>query len=202
MAFVPFERAVQVNIGWTLGAGPFASIGFGLQYINDSFVLADMITVATQLEAWANAFLDLTYSLNATINAITVYDLREEDGPVYTNSVSIAGTRTGNIGNGSSAMCLTARTLKRGRSFRGRVYIPCLSDDDVANNAIAAAVLTAGENAMNALSTQLNPLGWADVVLSRIEDGASRALGVATVITDWEARNNVVTTQRRRIRRG
>jgi hypothetical protein len=42
----------------------------------------------------------------------------------------------------------------------------------------------------------------ADVVLSRIEDGASRALGVATVITDWEARNNVVTTQRRRIRRG
>jgi len=123
--------------------------------------------------------------------------------PLDGSSVSLS-TATGNTAKWSGALTpgdmisqgceiVKFKTAKRGRNYRGRVYLPWIGESTVANNVITAGNVTLSQTAWGAFFTAMVAAGFQPVV-------ASYALSTAEAITALEVETNIAT-QRKRNRR-
>jgi hypothetical protein len=129
-------------------------------------------------------------------------DLSEQAGMIYEYNVSspIAGTATGQPLPNHCTIAIKLNTGIVGRSFRGRIFHPGLTEDQVGGDYVleipANAMVAAWNDFLNGVEvdTEFNP-----VVLSRYTGKALRPQGIGTVITHTSISDRIVDSQRRRL---
>lgn len=120
----------------------------------------------------------------APVRAVGV-DLGSPTGPTASVGLGGAGGVTGEAAPNNVAACISLRTAQRGRSFRGRNYIP-----GIPNSLITLNTLDTGF--INDLTTVYLMLvgpgtfaaGWQLGVVSRQQAGSLLASGVITPVVD------------------
>lgn len=205
-------NAVQVNIQFTLPNGKI------VQNILHGQVAAGFAATAAIAEAvrasiagsaawtsWA-AFLNSA----TTFSAVAIKDLRSAGLPlVFSTGAAVAGTAAAgtNALPADTSVAITLRTAQAGRSKRGRVFLPGLSNLGIATTgAMLATAQTAAVNLVTQFQTSMSASG---ITLSLINParqaytgraGAAipaRAAGVVNV-TSITSRSTTLRTQRRR----
>lgn len=159
---------------------------------------------------------------NLSLDRVGVRDLRTPNGLEYfdTGAVVRGTLPVGNELPKASAIVITLRTAKAGKSYRGRVYVPGIGAEPVGGNDTqpGPAVLAAAAY-INSIVTQLQPLNLIMGVLSRPSDEVvttqttthadgstsvrtlshvTRKTGEITPVILAESRNNRWEYQRRR----
>lgn len=156
---------------------------------------------AAMMDNWITQVMPLLHQsveLDSTVCAS--WDTSVSPFDVLVPSFTVTGAISGTCEANNVAFCLSLRTALRGRSYRGRVYMPgigqpILADanhvtDDYANS-IAAAVYQA--------YVALAPEGFTPIVASFHAGGDDRAAGVGTPVINVLATDTVLDSMRRRL---
>lgn len=168
----------------------------------------DMNALANGLASWwVNDYSPLV-SIGVQLREVVVTDMSSATGPQvsFTPVTPAFGLNTSAVKPSNAAAVVSFRTASRGRSFRGRNYIPGLTQDTLAGDTLQTAFIA---DAIEAYE-QLLPGGTAEfpgtwVVASRFHgvdsDGhpIPRTTGIATPVTNVVIVDNVVDSQRRRL---
>lgn len=201
--FVPGNKVVKLDLINKL---------FGNEVVNEFFIkMAVTITttvlsdVADALHGWfvSNLFLNQSQRLNH--GSVRATDLTTATSPsiinTYTPGTGGVAEATGQPSN--VAIALTKRTLKRGRSYRGRNFIGGIpaaafvsGDADTVNSTFISDVL-ADYAALAAAITAVDPAAQVGV-FSRIQSGAPLTNGIFTEISSY-AMNDKMDSMRRRL---
>ncbi len=142
-------------------------------------------------------------NLSNQVRLVEVYgvDMSSQTGPTGT-SVAPAN-QVGQVASPSMpnnvAMCVSFRTARRGRWFRGRNYVPGMAEDGVTNNAFLASRTAAIVAAYNSLIGVVADNGGTWVVASRRVSNAPRLTGITEPVTAALVTDDYVDSQRRRL---
>jgi hypothetical protein len=126
-------------------------------------------------------------------------DLTSATGPVATSSDPATGGVSGESAPNNVAACVSLRTAQRGRSGRGRNYVPGIPNTVITLNLMDDAFV-------NNLLLEYNGLvgpgtlvaGWQLVVVSRVTGGVVRAVGLAIPVTQVIMTTKYVRSMRSR----
>lgn len=196
--FVPVPNTLQANIRYTLDTQQIENVlNFGFPagtFTESSADIWDALNTAW----WAVMRVQLS---NQLVNIETyMVDLTSQIGatatfPAFTNP-------DGNINAQSmpnqTAFCITHRTANRGRSFRGRTYVPGLAKTNVNQNTVDVSVCNGLRDAFNNFRDLMQVAGTPLVIVSRRVNKAPRTTGLATPVTECLYRDRFVDSQRRR----
>ena len=198
MAFIPLPDGIKIEIKCRKGGAPNVNIVWGRAEV--SIDLALLENVAEAVVAWWNAEIKPLVSSSTALESVTVTDMSAEDSiqHVETLLTPSAGTATGGDLPSNVAAVVTFYTGLVGRSHRGRVYNPGLTDAQVATNTLSVSYVSNMLTAWAEFKLALSALDVTHVVASFQHNNAPRVSGVATTIIEY-GMNNVVDTQRRRI---
>lgn len=199
MPFVPVPNTVQVeaiyewngqtveNVFYIESTAAWGESGISdiLELVRDIIVsdLLPTLSTAIQLVRLVGTLLDAVDSLSVVLNV----------SPPQAGGVS-AESLPNNV-----TYTITFLTSQRGRSFRGRNYVPGLTIDSVTANTIGATVRTALLDFYVALRAAISESNYTMVVVSRISNGAPRTTGVTTPITGFTTFDTTLDSQRRRL---
>lgn len=162
---------------------------------------ADAQELANDLVAGWEANVMPFLSVKLKLNSVIVVDQQAEGSTVAFSPP--AGTGVGGEGGESlpneTAFCISFHTARRGRSYRGRIYIPGISEAsrDGTNRVQALFATNMRIGIQNTLFGSIGTT-WIPCVLSRYFAGALRPLGVLTPITEIGFTDLVLDSQRRR----
>lgn len=198
MPFVPFPTGtMSALLRGTLSGIPF-EMGFGVLKPASAATPVDGAQVGSVFAAWATTGLGGGVSTQVNFTECVVNDLTSSSGWQASTTIGISGTAAGTVVPNQVALSVTFQTAKRGRSFRGRVFVPGLTQPQLTNSFTwSPATLTSFDGVFNSLDGQLNASGYSHVVLSRIQNKTVLALGEATLVLNVRA-NPRVATQRGR----
>lgn len=163
------------------------------------------------LEALAeNVFSYFTDQFQALMCSPTVFNscyavaLFEEGGPAfeYFPPVEVAGTLAGEQVPNNLAICMTHRTARSGRSYRGRTYFGGFDEGSLLGNNVTEVYAGFVETGWDAFIAAMDLTSVALCILSRSNSGLPRVEGVGTLVTSSGLRNRRVDTQRRRLPAG
>lgn len=200
MAFIPAPGIVALAVRYTL---------FGQQvqntvYIDPAEPVSPSVVsnLAGQLvSAWADNVMPLL-SQDLQLREVYAADQTSESGPTWT-AAPPGGPLAGGIEApalpGSVAYCVGFRTVNRGRSFRGRIYLPGLTEGQVTGNVVNAPWSTTLIEAVRDAIVAVTEFGGAHVVVSRYSGGVARTTAVSTPVNFYTASDTSVDSQRRRL---
>lgn len=200
MTFVPVPDTVQVNLVYLWDQQQVENT---LYFHNNAG--ADSTNVPALLEqinTWARE--ELLPLLNTSLALIQIIgrilDAVDSLSFISTTSLPAAGSTTGTSVANNVSYVLSLRTALAGRSFRGRNYVPGLSESVTTHNHIDAGERTALLDAYETLRAGVaEPDGWEMVVVSRFHDNAPRVTGLATPVVAITTFDDVLDSQRRRL---
>lgn len=201
MPFVPATNVVQAELLYTWDTQIVETV---LHYqLAGGYDIPKMILLGAALRvAWAGG-VQGSMSSAVTLTQIRLTDLTTVSSPVvnYSTGMPLSGAlvATPALPN-SIAVVMTKRTDFRGRSYRGRIYHPGLTEADVTANQVLAArvtaLLTSYSNLINITDSGANVHHM--VVVSRFSAGAARGAAVVTQVTSIST-DGIVDSQRRRL---
>lgn len=199
MPFVPIPATLQANIRFLL-AGQQCEICLHFSYADSDFETAvDNVGDAIATEWWpvARAFL----SNQLVSNGIYFVDQSSASGPVSLRAPFATPQGASSIfaAPGNVAFTITHRTANRGRSYRGRSYMLGIPADQIGAGLLSTGARDAYVSAFNTLRLEAASDGNPFVIASRYANGSPRTTGVATPVTQCEAVDLVVDSQRRRL---
>lgn len=198
MAFVPFVNCVEVVIRFTLAGIPIAIVIGG---VNGGGVgPANQAALGTAIDTWRKTYLQPITNTELVATSVNVYDLTSASAPVTTTlaTAPTAGATASDI-PAQAAQVVSFRTTLRGRSYRGRNYVPGLTAPALQDTRTFTAATTASVlAAYAALPAAMATAGYGHVVLSRYSGNAPRSTGVSTLVNTYTAATRV-DTQRRRL---
>lgn len=173
-----------------------------LHFYKNLFTVQDMENLGGTLwyvyETYFMPMISTTFSLRK----VTVYDLREYDGYVYTyESTPVAGSDAGQLLPIQDALVVTLYTIHRGRSGRGRVYLAGFTESDLTGGVFNAGVITAANTMFTSMKASLSPYGWSWVIVQRWHDKVKLAEGQAHDVQTHTVRSGIPGNQQRRGRR-
>lgn len=198
MAFVPNPIIVRVTHRMDQAGLPMYNVMY--HEFDGAHTPASMANVAQQLGTlYTNTILE---QLAAGVNyeECVVYSMSSESAPQGAWSApdpSPGGISSQSIARGSAAV-VTLRTANRGRSSRGRSYLPGMPESDVTDGVMTGPYTASLETAYNNYRTGAAALDMALVVYSQFTGGAPRSVGLAQLVTSVEIRSSIVGSQRRR----
>jgi len=197
--FVPFIDCAEVVVqGESAGQAAYLTLGF-LKV--GGIMGSDLQDLADEVANWVTTTLLDNLHAGFTVNSIKATNLNSASDPVAfsTDGLPASGAVGGAALTNQNAFVMSFKTASRGRSFRGRNYIPGIPPAGLATpTEFSSAEVTAQTAAYHDLASVTSALGWTHVVLSRYHDGVQRLVGVATPVTDYVGRT-AVGTQRRRV---
>jgi len=160
MPFVPVPNTAQFNIRYTVN-GELAENTLYFSRAN-GWGAGDLTVGAAYLRDWFVTNIRSQLGAQAIFKEVYGVDLSSQNGPTSTVSVTNdpGGPIVGDMMPGSVSLCVTFRTAKRGRSFRGRNYISGFTEGQVAGNSFAVT-------APNNIATAYDLLVAADMNGSR-----------------------------------
>lgn len=203
MAFIPAPDTVRVSLEF-VWAGQIVAITISVKRPGGwtSSTVNDLYDVV--YDWWTNSVKPgLTNTLS--LQNINILDLSSSSAPSYNFPVSPAEPG----GSVSPSLPLNAtiassfQTLQRGRSFRGRVYMPGLTQAWLNNagtitSAWQATILSWWINLLTAFAAN----AWQHVVVSRVADGVPRTTAVVTPIIGYFVEQHLDSQRRRLVGRG
>jgi hypothetical protein len=199
MSFVPAPNVVQINQRATLFGQQIENVHY-VELSTSPDAAAIQAVADTALTEWENHMLPVL-SVEYVYREAYATDLSSETAPAAT--AAAAANKTGGLAvssvPGNVTLCLSIRTNGRGRSSRGRQYISGLPDDIVDGNAWTAQGAAGVVDAFAAYRDALTAAGYSLVVLSRRENNAPRAQGLAQLATSVLVTDLFIDSQRRRL---
>lgn len=141
--------------------------------------------LCTAIVPWVAVTLCPLLSNEWTATRVVGVDLTTVDGPEVTQNVSTAGGVSGEAVPNNVAACVSFRTAHRGRSFRGRNFVPGVPNSVVTQNTLSTPFITDLLAAYaNLVGAGVFLPGWQFVVVSRRSGGIARPVGLAIPVTD------------------
>jgi hypothetical protein len=199
MPFVPVANAIQANIrGTYLGEQVENTLYFG---VGTPPTAAGLLAAGNALAMWWQTSVMPNLSIHYTFREVYLVSLVSASAPTAT-AVQGAGTAGGTVGDGmpgNVALCVSFRTEARGRSFRGRNYVPAVPESDVAGNTISSGFIDPIVAAYSELLVPGDVVTGTWGVVSRFANGVERTTGILTSITAVLVVDNTVDSQRRRL---
>lgn len=198
MAFVPFTDGARVCIEFAIGQ---IDVSVCLHFRGQAGVGApEYQALADQVNtSWQNFMLPQQVNVLELVQ-VTVYDLNTSSSPVYqsTNSPPPTGTLPGLSVPLNVAMVLSHSTGNRGRSYRGRTYLPGLSEADLGTRDWVGSALTDTLAAWTnfILEVELNT-AFDFVIASRVQGGVELTQGIMTPVTNTVAKSEAGTRRKR-----
>jgi len=201
MAFIPVPDTAHVRLEGRVDAQ---------QVINDLYfrhttgpiAAADLGGLLTALASWQFSSMAPLWNEAWSGVQISGRDLTSVTGFVGTTStVGVVGGTSGEAAPNNCTMAVSFRSALAGRSFRGRNYVPVLTNSQVTGNLIDTswqADVVAGYSELIFGGGAL-PAGWVWVVVSRFTNSAPRTTGIFSEIFNVIVTDNVVDSQRRRL---
>lgn len=200
MAFVPSPQVCEAEIEMVWDG----QIVENTLYFQSSAAMdvALMGTLAAALITWWNANIKPGVADTLGLTAVAVTDLTTNTSPAVLTPVSPTSFGAGGAQSlpNNVALCISFRTAARGRTSRGRNYIPGLMENQVNQNTVIPAVPAAFIAAYEELigpGTFVPGLQWG--VLSRRVNNADRISGLFRPITSVAVVDSTVDSQRRRL---
>lgn len=199
MAFIPVLNAAKVeligrldlqqvvNVFWVRKATPFDE--------------AALTTLANTFKSWytTNYKLQMTAAYSLERIVCTAQDTASSPGFTLVISPAEPGTAAGSPMPNNVAVVATHRTAQRGRNFRGRTYIPAVSQ----NLQFSPGTLTPGAasgiaSAIFTLKAAIDAIAMIWVVASKFFNKLPRAVGLTTPVTAVSV-DTPLDSQRRRL---
>jgi hypothetical protein len=164
------QDAIQLQQHFDLDNGEHAICDFYVDGVAlSAFPLTNAIAVslASILEASWNTHLKSKSHANTHFRQTVVTDVRSPSNPQFVVPWNVAGTASGAPLPNAVAAMISWSTALRGRSFRGRSYLPGFTESVSDGNSPDAGTITALE-------------AFADDLIANYGGGSGPALGVAS----------------------
>lgn len=200
MPFVPVSDTIEVDMRMRLDGQRIENTLYFFKI--GGWASADVPVVYNAMLLWWNAELAVPLSNQLTLAEIGIVDLSSDSGFSYDIPTPVpnpAGDSAEPPLPNNVALCVSFRTAGRGRSRRGRNYVPGLVRTSVNNNTVDNTTAGTISDAYNELLTVAPTFDGVWVVVSRYEDGAPRVAGITTPITAATIVDHTVDSQRRRL---
>jgi len=187
MAFIPLPFGVKVEVSWTTGGGIAVCVNFVTKNTATAITNTDLSNIVDAFDIWRQTLRN-AQSQVWSCAGIRATDWTSESGNTYFDGAlsNPAGTESSAVEPNNVAACVTFRTAKRGRSYRGRNYIGGLNEGNVLiGDIIGGGEIIAINNAYQDLHAALNTLtpAFTHVVASFHHNGAPRVTGEGNAIT-------------------
>jgi hypothetical protein len=203
MPFIPVANTVEVVFNWDIGGHVVKNIMYA--EFTSPPTPSDMTNLATAIIDEMLGTTTTHFSAVTTLLSLTLNDLTTISGATLTAVTGSSGSLPRTWGGGgtplpnNSAFVTTLRTGLRGRSYRGRLYIPGAGSADLVDEAnFTGAAIARMVNLVKAIVLDINGVaGWTAVVVSRHAHGAPRPTGVVTPILNVTGFSKVGTQRRR-----
>jgi len=199
MPFIPVENTVQIELVYLQENQIIENV---LHYIGQTPANSATLTnlAMDAFSAWTNTF-RTKQDNTCVLTKIIATDISAKDlvQVVYVPEENNAGIQVGTPLPLNNALCITLRTARRGRGYRGRIYMPGVVEESADGSYWDTNLLNAipGMYAdWDFLSDEGDP--WAQGVAHRYEDGQPLTLGTCENVLSWDP-NPVVASQRRRL---
>lgn len=199
MAFVPAANTVMAELRYIWNQQKVENTLYF--YEGAGWTPASMSALAVELFNWWSANVKAQQSNQITLNEVYITDLASNTSPTHSYVPA-----SGNVGSAAAAsvpnnvaLCISLRTGARGRSARGRNYVPAIPATNITANVWGAAVITAIEGAYQALASGSFPTQGQLSVVSRYENNAPRATAVVRPVISAVCVDNYADSQRRRL---
>ena len=164
----------------------------------DAAVLVDTTdTVAT----WVVETLLGNLANSLTFVACEGRNLDIEDGSVHASTIPAAQTGGASVGGEANnvSFCVSLRTARSGRSFRGRKYVCGIPTGQRTGDTLVSGYVTALLAAFNELIALLVSVDKFLVIVNRIADHVVLSEAVVTHVVNAQAVDPVLDSQRRRL---
>lgn len=199
MAFIPTPNAISLSFEFLLGG---QVVVVTLSVMSQNPVTEARLGQAAQAGAdWVVAELLPFLSSNLTFTGVRAYSQDSDSAPVFVLPVSptIPGGQNFTTLPNNVAGVISLRTANRGRSGRGRMYIPGIPDTMQASPTTLTNVFVAGMvDAAIKLDDYFNPLGFQPGVISKRHNKQDRVTGLFQPFTSAVV-DNRIDSQRRRL---
>lgn len=200
MPYIPSVNTVQAELIYTWD-GQFCETV--LHYVPTvlGWTSVELAELGAALVALWNVNIKPSVAATLALTAVTLTDLNTQTGEVYNvaSGLPIVGTNASPSLPNNVAIVLTKRTALRGRSYRGRIYHPGLTEGAVVNNNVPSpgiGTIIAGWNAFLSVTTSSHV--WKMVVMSRYNANSPRVTATTTQVTGLTS-DGSIDSQRRRL---
>lgn len=163
---------------------------------------ADVPVVFNALLTWWTAHMSVPLSNQLSLTEIKITDLSSATSFAYeipTPTPHPTGDSAEPSAPNNVSLCVSFRTAGRGRSSRGRNYVPGIPKTAISSNTVDTLTVTGISDAYNELLAVADDIGADWVVVSRYHLNAPRPFAVMSVITGVTVVDNTVDSQRRRL---
>jgi len=199
MSFIPAENVVQVEMVFNWNTQIVENVHHF--HCDSGPSLLDMPSLLDSCRlAWSNAIRTLT-APTVSLVSMKASDLTDQHSFTFTTAVNLpmAGTSASPSLPNNCACVVTKRTALRGRSYRGRTYVPGLTEAVVTDNLITSTFLTGAQGYITGMSTfTISGRTYTLGVLSRYLNNAPRLTGSIDPVISATA-SSTVASQRRRL---
>lgn len=203
MAFVPAANTVRATLEFVWG-GQIVAITVSVRKL-DGWDFPDYEQLKDHLENWWNTNLKPGLSTGIGLQKINVLDLNSSSAPSVEfpiSPISYGGNPNASVPL-NSAIVTSFKTPLRGRSYRGRAYMPGLTISSLLNPGVVTSAFAASlVTSWLALVTLLTGSGMEHVVVSRVQEGVELLSAVVTGITEYFVEQNLDSQRRRLVGRG
>lgn len=198
MTFVPFQNTALACINFTIGGVPL-SICLHFTHATPP-TDSNFQTLANRVGDEYEDHMMPVHVDTLFLEGTTVYDLSSETGVVKNKDFipAVAGG-VGNTPVPLNVACVISHYSDvRGRSGRGRTYLPGLSevwqDEKEWGNTFIPTIVTGWSDFIGGIEANTD---WTLVVASRYTNGAPRVQGVTNVVTQSVVKNDIGTRRKR-----
>lgn len=171
MAALVVPQAALVRLIWHNGGTPYAVNVIGTRKTGATIIdqaLANTVG-ATVKAAVTSSGLAARQAVNVSLAQVGVRDISSASNPEFIdNGAAVAGTEANPMLPPQIAFCVTLRTARAGKSYRGRCYVPGFATGDLGTNGAAATFPRDASVAfLEALRTGLPSQGLTLAIISR-----------------------------------
>jgi hypothetical protein len=171
MAFIPTPNSVQLCFDFAT-AGQNWQFCLTLRKATGAPTVPDLSTLTGVGASWWTATLAPQISSNTTLRQVRATNLTTQTGPQNIQSVGTPGTGASTSTQMGTALVISLRTAKRGRSYRGRLYLAGMPTNTILNATdTTSGYATAIASAFTTLSTSISLANYIWVVASKQHDG-------------------------------
>lgn len=200
MAFVPVNDTVSAEIRMTLDGQKIENTLYFHKV--GGWEVPDTTDLGGDLLIWWNTYYRVPLSNRVALREIYLTDLSSEDSFTVTQPAPApapVGPHDLEPAPNNVCLCVSFRTARRGRSYRGRNYISGFPRDFISSNDLDTAKVEQVITAYEALFPVMSAWGGEWVVVSRFHDNAPRVMGVHQPILAVVVTDPTVDSQRRRL---
>lgn len=181
-SFIPVPNTVIAELRGTLNGENVENTMYF--HRADAWDVTSMGVLAAALNLWYREGIVAQISNEYTFREVFLADLTTASGLAVINATGAGtvGGRTADAGSNQNAFCVRFSTGRRGRSYRGRNYIPAIPEDVVNGGRIDAAYADYIIDLYAVLDGYGDLFGAEWSVVSRYADGLPRAYGISTPV--------------------